>query len=43
MFRSFKLSNTLLLKDGQSTQLTSASDKVSGEVLRVDVTLTVVK
>ena len=42
-FRSFKLSNTLLLKDGQSTQLTSASDKVSGEVLKVDVTLTVVK
>jgi type II/III secretion system protein len=41
--RSFKLSNTLLLKDGQSTQLTSASDKVSGEVLKVDVTLTVVK
>ena len=43
MFRSFKLSNTLLLKDGQSTQLTSAADKVSGEVLKVDVTLTVVK
>jgi Bacterial type II and III secretion system protein len=43
MFRSFKLSNTLLLKDGQSTQLTSAVDKVSGEVLKVDVTLTVVK
>ena len=43
MFRSFKLSNTLLLKDGQSTQLTSASDKVSGEVLKVDVTLTVMK
>jgi hypothetical protein len=43
MFRSFKLSNTLLLRDGQSTQLTSAADKVSGEVLKVDVTLTVVK
>jgi hypothetical protein len=43
MFRSFKLSNTLVLKDGQSTQLTSAADKVSGEVLKVDVTLTVVK
>jgi hypothetical protein len=43
MFRSFKLSNTLQLKDGQSSQLTSASDKVSGEVLKVDVTLIVVK
>jgi hypothetical protein len=37
------LSNTLLLKDGQSAQLTSAADKISGEVLKVDVTLTVVK
>ena len=43
MFRSFKLSNTLLLRDGQSTQLASAADKVSGEVLKVDVTLAVVK
>ena len=43
MLRSFKLSNTLLLKDGQSTQLTSAADKVSGELLKVDVTVTVVK
>ena len=43
LFRSFKLSNTLLLKDGQSAQLTSAADKISGEVLKVDVTLTVVK
>jgi hypothetical protein len=43
MFRSFKLSNTLLLRDGQSTQLTSAADKISGEVLKIDVTLTVVK
>jgi hypothetical protein len=43
MLRSFKLSNTILLKDGQSTQLTSAADKVSGEVLKVDVTVTVVK
>ena len=43
MFRSFKLSNTLLLRDGQSSQLTSAADKVTGEILKVDVTLTVVK
>jgi len=37
------LSNTLLLRDGQSSQLTSAADKVTGEILKVDVTLTVVK
>ena len=43
MFRSFKLSNTLLLRDGQSTQLTSAADKISGEVLKVDVTLNVAR
>jgi hypothetical protein len=43
MFRSFKLSNTLLLRDGQSTQLTSAADKVTGEILKVDVTLAVMK
>jgi Flp pilus assembly secretin CpaC len=42
-FRSFRSSNTLLLKDGQSTQFTTATDKVSGEVVKVDVTLTVVK
>jgi hypothetical protein len=43
MHESFKLSNTLQLKDGQSSQLTSASDKVSGEVVKVDVTLTVMR
>ena len=42
-FRSFRASNTVLLKDGQSAQYTSATDKVSGEVVKVDVTLTVVK
>jgi hypothetical protein len=33
----------MILKDGQSAQFTSATDKVSGEVTRVDVTLFVVK
>ena len=42
-FRSFRSNNTLLLKDGQTTQFTTATDKVSGEVVKVDVTLTVVK
>ena len=42
-FRSFRSTNTLLLKDGQTTQFTTATDKVSGEVVKVDVTLTVVR
>lgn len=42
-FRSFRATNSMILRDGQSGQFTSAVDKVSGEVTRVDVTLTVVK
>jgi hypothetical protein len=42
-FRSFNSSFTILLKDGQTTQYTSATDPVSGEVMRIDVTLNVMK
>jgi len=42
-FRSFRSTNTLLLKDGQTTQFTTATDKVSGDVIKAEVTLTVVK
>jgi hypothetical protein len=42
-FRNFRTTNSIVLKDGQTTQLTTAADPTSGEVLRVDVTLTVVK
>ena len=43
-FRSFRISGeTAVLRDGQSAQLTSAVERVTGEVARVDVTLTVVK
>jgi hypothetical protein len=42
-FRAFSTSNTLLLRDGQTTQMTTAADPITGEVMRVDVTLTVVK
>ncbi len=42
-FRTFVLTNSAILKDGQSTQFTSATDKVSGETVKVDVTLNVVK
>jgi hypothetical protein len=41
--RSFRASDSMLLKDGATAQFTTATDKVSGETVRVDVTLTVVK
>jgi hypothetical protein len=42
-FKSFRTSDSMILKDGQSTQYSAATDKVSGDVWKVDVTLTVVK
>jgi hypothetical protein len=42
-FRSFRAANSLVLKDGQTSQLTTAVDKVTGIVTKVDVTLNVVK
>jgi hypothetical protein len=43
VFRSYQSTNTLFVKDGQPMQFTAASDRVSGEVVRVEVKLTVVK
>jgi hypothetical protein len=43
VFRSFRFMNELVLRDGQSAQFTAATDRVSGEVIKVDVTLTVLK
>jgi hypothetical protein len=43
IMRSFMSEFTMFLRDGQTAQSTSATDPVSGEVLRVDVTLNVVK
>ena len=42
-FRSFRANDSMMLKDGQTAQFTAATDKVSGETVKVDVTLTVVK
>jgi|SRR5688500_17190501 len=42
-FRSFKTTFVALLRDGQTMQHTSATDPVSGELMKVDVTLNVVK
>jgi len=42
-FRSFRSSETVVLRDGQSTQFVAATDKITGETVKVDVRLTVVK
>ena len=42
-FRSFRASNSLVLKDGQTAQFTTAVDKTTGVVTKVDISLTVVK
>ena len=42
-FRSFQTSNALILKDGQSTEFTAAADRITGDVTKVVVTVTVVK
>jgi hypothetical protein len=40
---AFRVSNMLLLRDGQSAEYTTATDQASGDVWKVDVTLAVVK
>jgi hypothetical protein len=42
-FRSFTMTNSMLMRDGQTVQFATATDKVTGETIRVDVTLSVVK
>jgi hypothetical protein len=42
-FRSFQIVGATVLRDGQSAQLTTAAEKVTGEIAKVDVTLNVVK
>jgi len=43
VFRQFRISNSLVLKDGQSEQFSTATDRISGEVVKLDVTLSVLK
>ena len=43
LFRSFRSEATLILADGQTGLHTSASDPVSGELLRAEVTLRLIK
>ena len=42
-FRNFNSEFTAALKDGQTMQYTSATDPVTGEVTKIDVTLNVMK
>lgn len=42
-FRNFTSNFNILVKDGQTAQYTSATDPLSGETLKVDVTLNVLK
>ena len=41
--RNFSTQNTAVLRDGQTMQFTAAADKTTGEVVKVDVTITVEK
>jgi Bacterial type II and III secretion system protein len=43
VFPTFSTTSTLVLKDGETGQLTVAADPITGDVVRVDVTLTVLK
>jgi hypothetical protein len=41
VIRSFQSTNRLILKDGQTSQFTAAADRISGDTVRVEVTLRV--
>jgi len=43
MFRTFRTNLSPILRDGQSQQVTTATDPVTGEVTRVEVTLNVLR
>lgn len=43
LLHSFRSSNVLYLRDGQSAQYVAAADPTNGELLKVDVSLAVVK
>jgi hypothetical protein len=43
LFRSFRATFVPILRDGQTVQYTAATDPVSGEVVKIDVTMTVLR
>ena len=42
-FRAFNATFSMLLRDGQTMQYASATDSVTGDVTKIDVTLNVLK
>jgi hypothetical protein len=42
-FRQYSSGNQVVLKDGQSAQFSTAPDKVTGEIVKIDVSLNIVK
>lgn len=42
-FRTFSFSNRLSMRDGQTLEFATATDKITGEVLKVTVTITLAK
>ena len=42
-FRNFNSAFTALLRDGQTMQYTSATDPVTGEVMKIDITAAMMK
>ena len=43
VIRTFRAANNLVLKDGQARQFTAAADRITGETVKVDVSLKVAK
>ena len=43
VIRTFVSNNNVVLRDGQTRQFTAATDRITGEVVKVDVTLRVLK
>ena len=41
--RTYRTSNTTILRDGQSTEFTVATDKITGEVMKAEVSISVIK
>jgi hypothetical protein len=41
--RTFQASNTMTMRDGQTMLLTTATDKVTGELLKIEVTFSLIK
>jgi len=42
-FRTFSTSNSITMRDGQTVQFAAATDKITGEIVKVDVTINTVK